>query len=368
MGTKKSFLRKYQNKNPTLWRNSYKKSALLKCVLLTAVGIFTEATAVHAEDNGRLSVVEENDYFSSGGRDQHYTQGIQLDYLSPDLGPDGIALPMKWIASFSPIFSDGKTTTSRKLDFSLAQKLYTPRDTTLNTPDPRDRPYAGWINAGVSLLKDADQKVLDHLQIQIGLVGPGALGRETQNHYHIGINSPISHGWSSQLDNEPTFNLYYDRHYRFSHDLTHALSVEVLPSAGVAVGNVYDYAAMGGRVRVGRNLKVDYGPNRIAPGPTGTAYFNKDNFAPDTLFGWYVSVGVEGRAMAHNMFLNGNSFSSGPSVPMRPLVGDLEGSIAIFYSDWAKLSYSHILRSQEFYTHEDPDNFGSFQLSVGLNF
>ncbi len=223
-----------------------------------------------ADDNGRITLEEENDFFTPDNRDRHYTQGAQLNYLSPDLSADGMAAPMTWLGSLLAVFQDGSTTTSRRFDLFVGQELFTPQDKRLHNPDPRDRPYAGWLNGGIGFIQDADEQTLDHLEVQVGLVGPGALGKQTQNNFHLAIDNPESEGWGFQLRNEPTLNFYYGRHRRFMAELDDGLSADLIPAASVAVGNAFDYLGVGTRARFGENLKVDYGPPRIGPGPSGT--------------------------------------------------------------------------------------------------
>jgi lipid A 3-O-deacylase len=336
--------------------------AMIAALLLAGVG------RAQADDHGRITLEEENDFFAPDNRDRHYTQGAQLNYLSPDLGADGMAAPMTWLGSLLPVFQDGSATTSRRFDLFVGQELFTPQNKRLHDPDPRDRPYAGWLNGGIGFIQDADEQTLDHLEVQVGLVGPGALGKQTQNNFHLAIDNPESEGWGFQLRNEPTLNFYYDRHRRFIAELDGGLSVDLIPAASVAVGNAFDYLGVGTRARFGQNLKVDYGPPRIGPGPSGTDYFNRDYLPSDSLFGWYVFVGTEGRVVGHNIFLDGNSFVASRSVRRRPLVGDLEAGMALFYSDWVRLSYSYLYRSDEFYGQHNGDNFGAITLSFRVPF
>ena len=338
------------------------KLGMIAALLLLAAG------RAQADDDGQLTLQEENDFFAPDNHDRHYTQGAQLNYLSPDLGADGMAAPMTWLGSFLPVFQDGATTTSRRFDLFVGQELFTPQNKRLQNPDPHDRPYAGWLNGGIGFIKDADQRTLDHFEIQGGVIGPAALGKETQNNFHLAIDNPESEGWGFQLRNEPTLNFYYDRHRRFIADLDNTVSIDLIPAADVAVGNAFDYLGAGARARFGQNLRVDYGPPRIGPGPSGTDYFNKDHFSSDGLWGWYVLLGTEGRAVGRNIFLDGNSFEASRLVRKRPLVGDLEAGAVLFYSNWVRLSYTYLYRSDEFYGQDHADHFGAITISFALPF
>lgn len=321
-----------------------------------------------AEDQGRFTLEEENDFFSPHNLDRHYTQGGQLNYLSPDLQDGWATAPMDWLSQNLPIFQPGASTTSRHFDFSAGQDLFTPQNKSINPPDPTDRPYAGWVNLGFGLIQDADERVLDHFETQLGWVGPGAAGGATQNRFHLAINDPASQGWDYQLRNEPTLNFYYDRHYRVTlTDSDALLSADVIPEGDLAAGNAYDYLGGGALLRIGQNLKVDYGPDRIEPGLSGTDYFNGDYFTRGK-FGWYLFAGAGGRAVGRDIFLDGNTWQSSRSVPAKPLVGELEVGAAVYYSDWVRLSYEYMSQSKEFYGQDGNDDLGAITLSFLLPF
>jgi len=320
------------------------------------------------DDTGIITIQEENDFFTPDNRDRHYTQGAQIGYLSPELAPGGLASAMDWLGATLPIFGEGETTRSRRFHVFAGQEIFTPQNKDLEDPDPNDRPYAGWLNGGIGLIQDTDQQTLEHLEIQLGIVGPASLAKQTQNNFHLAIDDPMSRGWGFQLSNEPTVNFYYDYHRRFIEDLGGAISADVIPAAGAAVGNAFDYLSLGARARIGQNLRADYGPPHITPGPSGTEYFNRDYLSSASLWGWYVFVGSEGRAVAHNIFLDGNSFVSSRSVPRRPLVGDLEAGAMAFYSDWFRLSYTYLNRSDEFYGQHNADNYGAIMVSFRAPF
>jgi hypothetical protein len=336
--------------------------------ILAALLVMAGAMPAGADDKGRFTVQEENDIFAPRNRDRHYTQGVQFNYLSPEIASGGMALPMDWLASVLPLVQGGSQSTARRFNIFLGQQLFTPQDKTLRDPDPDDRPYAGWINGGVDFLEDADRQMLDRFRIQFGLIGPAALGKVTQNNTHLTIDVPRSQGWDKQLHTEPTLGLTLDRHRRFIGDLDDTISVDVIPAGRIALGNAFDDVAIGARARIGQNLRADYGLPRIEPGPSGTAYFNANALSPRSRFGWSVFIGAEGRAVGRNIFLDGNTFAASPSVPKRFLVGELEAGAAAFYADWLRLSYTYVFRSPEFVSQRGGDEFGALTLSVVLPF
>lgn len=135
------------------------------------------------------------------------------------------------------------------------------------------------------------------------------------------------------------------------------LGADFTPYAGGNVGNVLTQAAAGGMLRVGFDLPADFGPPRIRPSLTGSDYF-----LPQRDFGWYLFAGVEGRAIARNIFLDGNTFRDGPHVSKKPLVGDLQMGVAMAIGG-TRVSYTHVFNTKEFYGQRGGDTFGSFSVS-----
>jgi hypothetical protein len=64
-----------------------------------------------------------------------------------------------------------------------------------------------------------------------------------------------------------------------------------------------------------------------------------------------------------HIFLDGNSFRDSRSVDKEPLVGDLQFGIVLTWRDM-RLSYTHALRTREFETQGEADDFGAFSLSM----
>jgi hypothetical protein len=148
-------------------------------------------------------------------------------------------------------------------------------------------------------------------------------------------------------------------------------SATTAPGAGTRspkrarVGNVYDYLAGGGLLRLGRNLRVDYGPPHVDLN-NGSDYINPDRADVEGV-GFYVFLGAEWRAVARNIFLDGNSFKASASVDKLPLVGDLQSGLAGTWGHW-RLAYTYVYRSQEFIHQSAPDHYGSLDLTFRASF
>lgn len=313
-----------------------------------------------ADDAVRTSVLEENDslYFNS---DKHYTQGLRIADLLPSLGAASAwNLPfdtLHWAGIFPADPAGGR---DRRYAIFLGQSIFTPKNVAIKPPPANDRPYAGWLYAGVSLLQDSDGRRLENLELDLGAVGPVALGEQVQNDFHQLIGAQRANGWSDQIQNEPGIDISYERLWRVP--LIGARSgIDFVPQLGATVGNVFTYGEVGGLVRIGRHLDADYGPVRIRPGLSGTDYFNATRLGGAT--GYYFFIGAQGRVVGRNIFLDGNSFRTSPAIAKKTLVGDLEVGVSVFWSSRFRVDFSVVSRSEEFVGQRTPDEIGTAALA-----
>jgi len=324
--------------------------------------------------NYTFNFLAENDLWGSGS-DQHFTHGTRLSFVesreevddiqscTPDqMGSGGL----DFIRSiFDPVWGDSSSKTNQ-VSFILGQNIFTPEDITDPNLIVNDRPYAGWLYFGIGLIKRQKSGriwVFDTMELDLGIVGPESYAQDVQTWWHKNISdSPRPAGWDHQLKNEPGLLLNLERKWRIelTPDNYEGLQVDFLPSTGVALGNVFTYASVGGMFRLGVNLPVDYGPPRIRPGAQGSDFFQYDKKKPVS---WYAYAGVEGRALAVNIFLDGNTFTDSHSVDKKYFVGDFHaGFVLVIYR--ARLAFSQVFRSSEFNGQKELSEFGSINLSV----
>jgi len=313
-------------------------------------------------ESGRLTIIEENDALMPNPTDRWYTQGFELNYLSAPIAGTGVAafLPSTYL-------NPGSFRTQR-FELIFGQSIFTPANLRLNPPDPTDRPYAGWMFGGAGLYQETDRHSLDHVELLVGVVGPAALGEQVQNGFHTlisGINSQVAAaGWGSQLKNEPGVVLSYEHKWRVDAPLGGGFSVDFIPEVGGSLGNVFTYGEASAMLRFGQNLKADYGPARMRPSLSGTTWFDPSQL--EGPLGWYLFVGAQGRAVARNVFLDGNTFVSSPSVRKETFVGDLSAGLSFFWSDLTKVDFVLTWRSKEFTAQAEPDRYGGVNISFKL--
>ncbi|WP_068499415.1 lipid A deacylase LpxR family protein [Magnetospirillum moscoviense] len=312
-----------------------------------------------AEDSPRMGVLEENDSLYTGS-DRHYTQGLRISLLTGAIKADS-----PWAEPFALIAPpDSGQAVSRRYSVFVGQSLFTPEDVSRKSPDGRDRPYAGWLYLGTSLLQESAGNSLENLELSVGIVGPGAMGRSSQNDYHQFIGIKQAWGWGEELDNEPGIVLSYERLWRFALLGGPGGGVDVVPQAGATIGNVFTYASAGAMLRWGRNLQVDYGGARVRPGLSGTDYF--DGARLDGKLGYSVFAGLQGRLVAHNIFLDGSLVQDGPGVDKMPVVADFQAGLSLFWSRDVQMMLGAVRRTSEFEGQDKADVIGVASISFSL--
>ena len=325
---------------------------------MTALWVLSAVTTTAAEEPGHVwSLQVENDFFG-GGTDRHFTHGSRFNYLTK---------PIKWMTDAAdkiPWFSseraleDTRSALQARASVSVGQSIYTPEDITKRELIKDDRPYAGWLYLGLGIVANQGTKRYDKVELNVGIVGPWSFAEDVQRSWHSFFALSHPNGWDHQLDNELGISLLYEQARRLEkRELVKGLEYDIIPHFGGSVGNVFTYGSAGLTLRLGQDLEEDFGPPRIRPSLPGGGYFRSK-----TGFNWYIFAGGEGRAVLHNIFLDGNTFTDSHSVDKKPLVGDLQFGIAL-QIDRFRITYTQIYRSREFDGQDNGDEFGALSIS-----
>jgi hypothetical protein len=309
------------------------------------------ARAAESSKPGTLSLVLENDAFH--GMDRHYTNGLMLIWVpGRDAPTPGWAMMLARLVPWFPERGEIRH------GYAFGQSMFTSSDIDVGNPPLRDRPYAGWLYGTIGLGVESGRR-LDQLWMTFGMVGPASLAEQTQKFLHKVFPGGEPQGWDTQLGNEPGIVATWQRSWRgVATSSLFGAELDFTPHIGAALGNVFTYGNAGLTMRFGNRLPDDYGPPRIQPGLPGSW-----DFSPVSGFGWYLFAGMEGRGVARNIFLDGNTFRDSRSVDKKYLVGDLQVGFVLDWSD-IRLGYTHVLRTREFHTQESKDYFGALRVSV----
>jgi hypothetical protein len=343
----------------------FSETSVILLILLFPVLALAEKP-IKPQDSSTLILYFENDIFS--GTDKQYTNAVKLSWLSKDLqktGDDQKGLPnwSRWIADKS--IGLKRKNVFHNFALSLGQNIYTPQNISEKDLIDDDRPYAGWTYlAGALHSKNFD--FLNTLELSLGIVGPSSLAEETQKLIHELFNTDEPLGWSNQLKDEFGFMFTWQRFWRaLRNPVGKGFSYDVIPHAGITLGNVFTYANLGGEVRFGYNLPADFGTSLIRPGggTSSPVSMSDPRLSSRSDFGLTFFAGIDGRAVARNIFLDGNTWRDSHSVDKNYFVADVSAGVSLIYRR-IKLSYTHVYRTEEFEGQKGGQSFGSVSLAV----
>ncbi|MEM1380568.1 MAG: lipid A deacylase LpxR family protein [Pseudomonadota bacterium] len=333
---------------------SFGDHSLRGALLLAASLGFASAQAPVLDDpTATWALTWENDSFF--GLDENYTSGLRLSYLSGNQKLD--AMGRFVAASILKLDTDPSRLRVRR-GFSIAQEIYTPRTVNVTTPLPDEHPYAGYLYGRFTRLIEQVDRV-DEVSLDVGIVGPSALGQQAQDFVHNIFGREEYLGWDNQIDDTPAVNISYARQRRVAHSKRdQGIGWDCIVNGGFSFGTVETAVRGGANVRIGQNLRTSFGPPRVRPSTAGSGFFR-----PQQGLSWYVFGGGEVSARAHNIFLDGSLFrDDDPSVEKQVVIADVQSGAAIQLGR-TQLTFTYVVRTQEFATQDVNQQFGAFSIA-----
>lgn len=286
--------------------------------------------------------------------DRHYTNGAKIDLtLNPSAA---FAQSVRDLGDRLDPIPDARV----GVGLVIAQHIYTAFDIRVATPPPGSRPYAGYFYVGAYVQRASDA-VHDHLELDVGVVGEWSGAEATQKFIHAAFPDQVEPlGWGTQLANELAINLRYQRAWRFQKATIGRLELDGIPRVGFDLGNVFVRANADLTLRLGFNLPDDFGPPRLLDYADATGSW-------DGTWGLYAYIRGGARAVARNIFLDGNTFANSRSVDKRPVVTELTVGLAGRYKRF-EAGWSVTWLSEEFDTQGNGDSYGSLYAQLSFPF
>jgi len=341
--------------------------ALLLLTVMRPAAWAESADPVTAPAPFVISIYTENDsqrYKPNNPSDRHYTHGTRIVFAHQPAFANTLADALD---TLYPLHAAGDPDRRTAFGYSLGQNIYTPRNISATALVRNDRPYAGWLY-GSAFLQRSSGNTMDHFEVKLGMVGPASLAEDVQTIVHDLFDSTDPRGWDNQLHDEPAFNVNYTRFWKLSllpeaeGQAPRRFGVELIPQAGFAVGLVNRHLEAGATLRAGWNLPSDFGPGRLSQPSDAT------NLSGGTSeLGGYVYVRALGRAVEHNLFIEGNNFHRSHSLPIEPLVGEVQLGVALAWR-WFELGYSQTFLTDQFKAQRGDHSYGAINASFHCSF
>jgi hypothetical protein len=346
-------------------------------LLAAAFAAHAQAPARDAKPS-RWTLYEENDTHlisRVNGSDRHYTQGLKLEFLFPE---GDMTAPARKLASLLPrrygVCGESAQNLRCSSGFTIGQNIYTPQDISHQSLQADERPYAAWLYGGLSI-QLRSPLLIQTVEIDVGAMGPRALGRTIQTKWHDLINVAYPQGWQNQIGNEPGVLLQYfqrRQHAKVGGEDGSPWSADFSGRYGGIAGNVFTYVLAEPVFRLGYNVSNDFAetipeviekPGVAAMPMTGP----RSTSLPPVEF--YVFAGSEGRTVLVSEVLEGNCCSHPAShgVRHKPFVGAIEYGFAARLRSM-RLTWRQIHRTREFVGQKRPDIYGSVALTYDRDF
>jgi hypothetical protein len=252
---------------------------------------------------------------------------------------------------------------SRNMVVTLGQSMYTPLDKKRTDVIPNDRPYAGWLYLGLGY-NERDPRQMDTIQVNIGMVGPASLGKQTQDFIHDLRDIPRFNGWNNQLHNELGIQVVAERRNKIWVSSNNTWPhFDAITHYGASLGNVATYLNTGFEIRAGNRLPNDFGTSPIRSAGDSNAPLEDIAKRRFSAGGLLVFLATDARLVAHDIFLDGNTFASSHRVDKEYLVGNVSAGVAWQWQG-GQITYAHYLSSKEFTTQTANPAYGSITLSL----
>lgn len=197
---------------------------------------------------------------------------------------------------------------------------------------------------------------MDEFELDLGVIGPEALGEDTQTWWHKVTDYAEPRGWDHQIKLEPALQLFLTRSIQVGFRNEDYWGLDIVPHGRVALGNVYIYGEVGTLFRAGYNLPSEYIVSPMESFSTHPSYDPPD-------WSVYAFAGADGRVVGRNIFLDGNTFKDSHTVDKELFVADLRAGGAIRYKGFETV-VSVVHRTREFDLQVEDENF----LSVTFQF
>ena len=198
------------------------------------LGLFLLVVTVnrlHAQQHSREAGFQsDNDSYLGKGSDKYYTNGTFLYYRQ--------ALP---------VATANTSLANKVLGFEAGQKMFNPQGAVIPSAFYLDRPFAGYLYVGSTLNFLYKNESSLKLGAQIGITGPAAAGKETQQLIHRIFNLYQPQGWRYQIHNDAEVNLSGS----YTRKLIRLGPVDAAGYAYANLGNGFTGAGIGPMLRAG---------------------------------------------------------------------------------------------------------------------
>jgi len=190
-----------------------------------------------------LGFNSENDSFLGTGQDRYYTNGLFINFRS------AIYPKFRFDSAFATASPNANVSVKKIWSLSIGQQLFNAQTGAVPNITFVDRPFAAYLFVAGSLQILDSHENNGKLTVQVGTIGPSALGEEAQNFIHDTFGFYDVNGWQYQVKDEIGVNAILNLQYllRKSKDKKSEFSIPI----EARLGNTYTGLKAGVLFRAG---------------------------------------------------------------------------------------------------------------------
>jgi len=157
---------------------------IIAFLFFSCVSFFCVAQNTYSKE---ISLISDNDLYTSVYRDRYYTNGLFLTYRV--------------------VKNETTNNLPKKIyKFQTGHMMFTAVKSTLPFASTHDRPFAGYLYGGFGISRFYPSNNILITDYEIGIIGPDAKGEELQTFMHDVYNYPKPLGWKHQIQNAFAIN------------------------------------------------------------------------------------------------------------------------------------------------------------------
>lgn len=160
-----------------------------KFVLIILVFLVTISSSFSQEYKNEFGFKSDNDAYLWYGQDRYYTNGLFI-YFRRAIDQQKLKESLEKVT----------------YEISAGQKMYNPLSGNRPNPATHDRPFAAHLFGGVQTSFFYKNESLLKVGLNLGAVGPNALGKEAQDLLHSIVGFYDIEGWNYQIANDFAVN------------------------------------------------------------------------------------------------------------------------------------------------------------------
>ncbi|WP_435262216.1 lipid A deacylase LpxR family protein [Tenacibaculum sp. nBUS_03] len=159
----------------------------MKKIIAFLLVLFSLTSFSQRKYKKEFSFSNDNDLYISLSQDRYYTNGMFFTY--------------RFLSNLS-----NKKVEKKIYELQIGHRMYTPFKATVQTRGQQDRPFASYLFGAFGINYFFKKSSILKNSLEIGIIGPAALGRELQDFIHdiYGFRKAI--GWKYQIKNAFALN------------------------------------------------------------------------------------------------------------------------------------------------------------------